>query len=81
MSSQSSRRRFLTQAAIASGLSAHLVHHGFAWEPPTASATKGPFYPIPEIAKQKYYDADLTRLRLARGFGRLERPGFAGRVG
>jgi protocatechuate 3,4-dioxygenase beta subunit len=62
MSSQSSRRRFLTQAAIASGLSAHLVHHGFAWEPPTASATKGPFYPIPEIAKQKYYDADLTRL-------------------
>ena len=62
MSSQSNRRRFLTQAAIASGLAAQLVKRGLAWEPPTASATKGPFYPIPEIAKQKYYDADLTRL-------------------
>jgi len=56
------RRLFLTRAAIASGLSFSYAKSGFAWEPPTASATKGPFYPIPEIEKQKYYDADLTRL-------------------
>ncbi|MFM8573889.1 MAG: hypothetical protein ACKOAU_19995 [Pirellula sp.] len=62
MSSASNRRLFLTRAAIASGLGVGLVRTSLAWEPPTASATKGPFYPIPEISKQKYYDADLTRL-------------------
>ncbi|MEI6526842.1 MAG: protocatechuate 3,4-dioxygenase [Planctomycetota bacterium] len=62
MSSASNRRRFLAKAAVASGFGASLVQRGFSWEPPTASATKGPFYPVPEIAKQKYYDADLTRL-------------------
>jgi protocatechuate 3,4-dioxygenase beta subunit len=39
-----------------------LGQRGFSWAPPTASATKGPFYPIPDIDKQKYFDADLTRL-------------------
>ncbi len=29
---------------------------------PTPAQTKGPFYPIPEIEKQKYFDVDLTRL-------------------
>lgn len=56
------RRLFLTRAALASGLGLQFAKNGFAWEPPTASATKGPFYPIPEIEKQKYYDTDLTRL-------------------
>jgi protocatechuate 3,4-dioxygenase beta subunit len=58
----SNRRLFLTRAALASGLGVGLIRPGLAWAPPTASATKGPFYPIPEISKQKYYDADLTRL-------------------
>ena len=56
------RRSFLTRAAIASGFSIGLCQRGFSWAPPTASATKGPFYPIPDIDKQKYFDADLTRL-------------------
>jgi protocatechuate 3,4-dioxygenase beta subunit len=56
------RRSFLSRAAIASGLSIGLSQRGFSWAPPTASATKGPFYPIPDIDKQKYFDADLTRL-------------------
>lgn len=29
---------------------------------PTPAQGEGPFYPIPEIIKQKHYDADLTRL-------------------
>ena len=62
MSSSSNRRRFLTRAMIASGLGVGFVRRGFSLEPPTASATKGPFYPVPEISKQKHYDADLTRL-------------------
>jgi protocatechuate 3,4-dioxygenase beta subunit len=63
-----SRRRFLLQALIGSGLGATIPKLAFAnpcWIEellPTPSQTKGPFYPIPEIDKQKYYDADLTRL-------------------
>ena len=56
------RRSFLSRAAITSGFSIGLCQRGFSWAPPTASATKGPFYPIPEIDKQKHFDADLTRL-------------------
>ncbi len=56
------RRSFLSRAAITSGFSIGLCQRGFSWAPPTASATKGPFYPIPDIDKQKYFDADLTRL-------------------
>ncbi len=56
------RRSFLSRAAITSGFSIGLSQRGFSWAPPTASATKGPFYPIPEIDKQKHFDADLTRL-------------------
>jgi protocatechuate 3,4-dioxygenase beta subunit len=63
-----SRRRFLMQALVGSGLGATIPKWGFAnpwWSdglvltPPQGT---GPFYPIPEIEKQKYYDADLTRL-------------------
>jgi protocatechuate 3,4-dioxygenase beta subunit len=57
-----SRRKFLTRAAIASGLSLHSIQKALAELPPTASQTKGPFYPIPDIEKQKHFDADLTRL-------------------
>ena len=56
------RRSFLSRAAITSGFSIGLCQRGFSWAPPTASATKCPFYPIPDIDKQKYFDADLTRL-------------------
>ncbi|MFN9436321.1 MAG: intradiol ring-cleavage dioxygenase [Planctomycetota bacterium] len=64
----SSRRRFLAQAFIGSGLSAALSRMSIArsWWGDELIATppqgKGPFYPVPGIEKQKYYDADLTRL-------------------
>jgi protocatechuate 3,4-dioxygenase beta subunit len=64
----SSRRRFLVQALVGSGLSAAIPRLSFAksWWGDELTATppqgKGPFYPVPEIEKQKHYDADLTRL-------------------
>jgi protocatechuate 3,4-dioxygenase beta subunit len=62
-----SRRRFLYQALIGSGLGASFPKIAFskAWgDGPirTPSQTSGPFYPVPEISKQAHYDADLTRL-------------------
>jgi protocatechuate 3,4-dioxygenase beta subunit len=63
-----SRRRFLVRSLVWSGLGVGLIRTswGLPWLEdgltPTAVQTKGPFYPIPEIEKQKYYDADLTRL-------------------
>ncbi len=59
---QASRRQFLQQTALASGLSLYAIEKTFGELPPTAPQTKGPFYPIPDIDKQKYFDADLTRL-------------------
>ncbi len=61
-------RRLLLRALAGTGLSVVVAKKMWAnmlFEdglPPTAPQTKGPFYPIPEIEKQKYFDADLTRL-------------------
>lgn len=63
-----SRRRFLLHALVGSGLGVTLAKSSLAnpwWSDGlllTPSQTKGPFYPIPDIEKQKHYDADLTRL-------------------
>lgn len=63
-----SRRRFIVRALVGSSLGMTLSKIGLTapwWSDgllPTPSQTKGPFYPVPEIEKQKYYDADLTRL-------------------
>lgn len=63
-----SRRRFLLHGLIGSGLVNALpkTAHALTWWTegllPTPPQTMGPFYPVPEIGKQKYYDADLTRL-------------------
>jgi len=63
MRSQNSRRRFLVQAISGSGVGLWMARTAWGnFIPPTAAQTKGPFYPIPEIEKQKYFDADLTRL-------------------
>jgi len=63
MHTQGSRRRFLVQALSGSGVGLWMARSTFAnFIPPTAAQTKGPFYPVPEIEKQKYFDADLTRL-------------------
>jgi protocatechuate 3,4-dioxygenase beta subunit len=64
----SSRRRFLAQALSGSGLITAIPAWSFAksWWSDELIATppqgRGPFYPVPEIDKQKHYDADLTRL-------------------
>ena len=63
MRSQNSRRRFLVQAISGSGVGLWMARTAWGnFIPPTAAQTKGPFYPVPEIEKQKYFDADLTRL-------------------
>lgn len=63
MQSNSSRRIFMARALAGCGLSILATQRGWGFfAPPTAAQTKGPFYPIPEIEKQKHFDADLTRL-------------------
>jgi len=64
----SSRRRFLLRSLMGSGAVFYAARTAWASEfwaeglMPTAPQTKGPFYPIPDIDQQKYFDADLTRL-------------------
>ena len=61
MANSLQRRTFLIAAGIAAGkLSAGAVIAGD--QTATPKMTTGPFYPVPEIAKQTYWDADLTRL-------------------
>jgi protocatechuate 3,4-dioxygenase, beta subunit len=62
MDSRSShRRQFLRNSALG-GAGILLASNLWADDRPlTAEQTSGPFYPIPEIKKQPFYDADLTR--------------------
>jgi protocatechuate 3,4-dioxygenase beta subunit len=62
MSSRHSHRRsFLIQSALG-GLGVVLAPRLFADDRTlTPAQTSGPFYPIPEIQKQPFYDADLSR--------------------
>jgi protocatechuate 3,4-dioxygenase, beta subunit len=56
------KRRLLLQSATAAGLVTFLGRTGWADNRTlTPSQTKGPFYPIPEIEKQEFFDVDLTR--------------------
>jgi protocatechuate 3,4-dioxygenase, beta subunit len=58
----SSRRLFL-RAATSSGILGVLPFYS-TWAHDriaTANQTKGPFYPIPDIEKQEFFDVDLTR--------------------
>jgi protocatechuate 3,4-dioxygenase beta subunit len=58
---QSNRRRFIGQAS-AVGAMLPWVGQTFAEDlAQTPAQTAGPFYPVPEIAKQLHSDADLTR--------------------
>lgn len=59
----SNSRRLFLRAASGSGLLG-LVAARTGWghdRVSTPSQTKGPFYPIPEIEKQPFFDFDLTR--------------------
>lgn len=55
-------RRFLIRSAVATGISSLLPKLANGHDRLlTPAQTKGPFYPIPEIEKQAYFDFDLTR--------------------
>lgn len=57
------RRAFIKLAGGTSILSLLSANRGLTHDLiETPSQTKGPFYPIPEIESQKYFDFDLTRL-------------------
>lgn len=60
---KSARRRFLQIAGSSGFLGLLSANRGFSHDLiKTPAQTKGPFYPIPEIESQKYFDVDLTRL-------------------
>lgn len=57
------RRHFFVGALATSAAGIYLPRQVFAGDLiQTPSQTRGPFYPIPEIEKQPFLDADLTRL-------------------
>ncbi|MFN7289619.1 MAG: hypothetical protein ACK5T6_03455 [Pirellula sp.] len=55
-------RRFLIRSAAATGIISFLPKLAFGHDRIlTPSQTKGPFYPVPDIEKQEFFDFDLTR--------------------
>ncbi|XZE19042.1 hypothetical protein SH449x_004352 [Pirellulaceae bacterium SH449] len=55
-------RRILLRAAAATGMSSFLQNLVYGHDRLlTPAQTKGPFYPIPDIEKQAFFDFDLTR--------------------
>lgn len=55
-------RRLFMQAAAASGMITMFPKWGLSHDRIlTPSQTKGPFYPVPEIEKQDFFDFDLTK--------------------
>jgi protocatechuate 3,4-dioxygenase beta subunit len=56
------RRLFLRATSAAGALAFFWARRGFSHDRVnTPAQTAGPFYPIPEIEKQDFFDADLTR--------------------